>query len=44
MAGVAQHGHEAYQAHVASRVGTTQEGSAMILLSYVGRLAVQLGV
>ena len=30
MAGVTQCGHGAYQAHVASRVGTSQEGEAMI--------------
>ena len=35
MAGVAQCGPGAYQAHVASGVGTSQEGEAMILLSYV---------
>ena len=34
MAGVAQSGHEAYQIHLASGVGTSQEGEAMILLSY----------
>ena len=44
MAGVAQCGHGAYQAHVASGVGTSQEGEAMILLSYIRRLAVQPGV
>ena len=35
MAGVAQSGCEAYRTHVASAVGTSQEGEAMILLSYV---------
>ena len=44
MAGVAQCGHGAYQAHVASAVGTSQEGEAMILLLYVRRLAEQPGV
>ena len=44
MAGVAQSGHEAYQTHVASGVGTSQEGEAMILLSYIRRLAQQPGV
>ena len=44
MAGVAQSGPEAYRTHVASGVGTSQEGEAMILLSYVRRLAQQLGV
>ena len=44
MAGVAQSGHGAYRTHVASGVGTSQEGEAMILLSYVRRLAEQLGV
>ena len=44
MAGVAQSGHGAYRAHVASGVGTSQEGEAMILLSYVRRLAEQPGV
>ena len=39
MAGVAQSGPEAYRTHVASGVGTSQEGEAMILLSYVRRLA-----
>ena len=39
MAGVAERGHEAYQAQVASGVGTSQEGEAMVLLSYVRRLA-----
>ena len=44
MAGIAQSGHEAYQTHVASGVGTSQEGEAMILLSYVKRLAEQPSV
>ena len=44
MVGVAQSGQEAYQTHVASGVGTSQEGEAMILLSYIQRLAQQLGV
>ena len=44
MAGVAQSGPEAYWTHVASGVDTSQEGEAMILLSYVRRLAQQLGV
>ena len=43
-AGLAQSGQEAYQAHVASGVGTSQEGEAMILLSYIRRLAQQPGV
>ena len=41
MARVTQSGHGAYRAHVASRVGTSQEGEAMVLLSYVRRLAKQ---
>ena len=44
MAGVAQCGPGAYRTHVASGVGTSQEGEAMILLSYARRLAVQPGV
>ena len=44
MAGVAQRGLEAYETHVASGVGTSQEGEAMILLSYIRRLAQQPGV
>ena len=44
MAGVAQSGHGAYRIHVASGVGTSQEGEAMILLSYVRRLAEKPGV
>ena len=44
MAGVAKSGPAAYQAHVASGVGTSQEGEAMILLSYIRRLAQQRGV
>ena len=44
MAGVAQSGPAAYHAHVASGVGTSQEGEAVILLSYVRRLAQQPGV
>ena len=44
MAGVAQSGPEAYRTHVASGVGSSQEGEAMILLSYVRRLAQQPGV
>ena len=44
IAGVAQTGHGAYRTHMASRVGTSQEGEAMILLSYVQRLAEQPGV
>ena len=44
MAGVAQRGPEAYRTHVASGVGTSQEGEAMILLSYVRKLAQQPGV
>ena len=44
MAGVAQNGLEAYQTHVASGVGTSQEGEAMILLSYIRWLAQQPGV
>ena len=43
MAGVVQSGLEAYQTHVASGVGTSQEGEA-ILLSYIRRLAQQPGV
>ena len=41
MTGVAQSGLEAYQTNVASGVGTSQEGEAMILLSYIRRLAQQ---
>ena len=37
MAGAAKNGHEAYKTHVASGVGTVQEGEAMILLSYIRR-------
>ena len=44
MAGVAQSGPAAYRAHVASGVGTSQEGEAMILLSYVRRLAPARGI
>ena len=44
MARVAQSGPEAYRTHVASGVGTSQGGEAMILLSYVRRLAQQPGV
>ena len=44
MAGVAQNGPANYRAQVASAVGTSQEGEAMILLSYVRRLAQQPGV
>ena len=44
MAGVAQCGLEAYQTHVASGVGTCQEGEAMILWLYIRRLAQQPGV
>ena len=44
MAGVAQSGPTTYQARVASGVGTSQEGEAMILLSYVRGLAQQPGV
>ena len=44
MAGVVQSGPEAYQAQVASGVGTSQEGEAMALLSYARRLATQPGV
>ena len=44
MAGIAQSGQEAHQTHVASGVGTSQEGKAMILLSYIRRLAQQPGV
>ena len=44
MAGVSQCDPGAYQAHAPSGVGTSQEGEAMILLSYVRRLAVQPGV
>ena len=44
MAGIAHSGPEAYRTHVASGVGTSQEGEAMILLSYVRRLAQQPGV
>ena len=39
MAGVAHSGLEAFQTHVASRVGTSQEGEAMIFVSYIRRLA-----
>ena len=41
MAGVGQNGPATYQAQVASAVGTSQDGGAMILLSYVRRLAQQ---
>ena len=41
MAGVTQNGHGAYRTHMASGVGTSQEGEAMIPLSYVQRLAEQ---
>ena len=44
MAGVAQSGPTTYQSQVASGLGTSQEGEAMILLSYVRRLAKQPGV
>ena len=44
MAGVAQSEPEADWTHLASGVGTSQEGEAMILLSYVHRLAQQPGV
>ena len=44
MAGVVQSGPEAYQAQVASGVGTSQEREAMVLLSYARRLATQPGV
>ena len=44
MAGVAQSGPTTYQSQVASGVGTSQEGEAIILLSYVRRLATQPGV
>ena len=35
---------EAYRTHAASGVGTSQHGEAMMLLSYVHRLAQQPGV
>ena len=44
MAGVPNNGHEAYQTHMASGVGTSQEGEAIMLLSYIRRLAHQPGV
>ena len=44
MAGVAQSGPEAQRTHVASGVGTSEEGEAMILLLYICRLAHQPGV
>ena len=44
MAEVAQSGHEAYLTHVASGLGSSQEGEAMILLSYIRGLAEQPGV
>ena len=44
MAGVTQSGPKSYRTHVASGVGTSQEGEAIILLSYVRRLAQQPGV
>ena len=44
MARVVQSGPEAYQAQVASGVGTSQEGEAMALLSYARRPATQPGV
>ena len=37
-------GHGAYRAHVASGVGTSQEAKAVILLSYVRRLAEKPGM
>ena len=36
---VTQSGREAYRTHMASGVGTCQEGEAMILLPYVRKLA-----
>ena len=44
MAGVVHSGHGAYQPHVASGVGTSQEGEAMILLAYLRRLSEQQGL
>ena len=44
MGGVAQSGPEAFRTHGASGVGTSQEGEAMILLSYVPKLAHPPGV
>ena len=44
MAGVARSGPGAYRTHVASGVGTSQDGEAMILLSYIRRLAPHPGV
>ena len=44
MARVAQSGPTTYQARVASGVGTSQEGEAMVLLSYVRGLAQQPGI
>ena len=44
MAGVVPSGPGAYQARVASGVGTSQEGEAMALLSYARRPAKQPGV
>ena len=41
MARVTHSGPTAYKTHVASGVGTSQEGEAMILLSYIRRLAQQ---
>ena len=41
MARVAQRGPQAYKAHVASGVRTSQEGEAMTLMSYVQRLGSQ---
>ena len=44
LARVAQCGHGAYHAHIATRVGTSQDGEAMIFPSYFRRLAVQPGL
>ena len=44
MAKVAQSGPGAYRTQVASGVGSSQEGEAMILLSYVRKQAQQPGV
>ena len=41
MAGVVQLLHEAFRAHIACGVDTSQEGEAMNLLSYIPRLAEQ---
>ena len=39
MVGVTEFGLDAYRDHVASGVATSEEGEAMVLVSYVRRLA-----